>query len=107
MIAHSCSPSFRAFGTRWFPPSDHFEIHLYSKLVILVSQKLTSYSNLVILVSQKVLSNRSKAKYSKLVILVSQKFLAARVGLIQSVGDFGISKVLSSKSKAYTVSAGP
>ena len=27
MITHSCSPPFRAFGTRWFLPSDHFEIH--------------------------------------------------------------------------------
>ena len=27
MITHSRSPPVRAVGTRWFPPSDHFEIH--------------------------------------------------------------------------------
>ena len=27
MIPLSCSPPFRAFGARWFPPSDHFAIH--------------------------------------------------------------------------------
>ena len=26
MITHLCSPPIRAFGTRWFPSSDHFEI---------------------------------------------------------------------------------
>ena len=43
MITNSCSPPFRAFGTRWFPPSDHFEIHGDGLESELTSRRLELY----------------------------------------------------------------
>ena len=43
MITHSCSPPFRAFGTRRFPPSDHFEIHSDGPESELTSRRLELY----------------------------------------------------------------
>ena len=42
-FTHSCSPPFRAFGTRWFPPSDHFEIHSDGPESELTSRRLELY----------------------------------------------------------------